>query len=180
VANAFNSAPWERIDATLIDKSFPPNLINMIRSYFENRCIITDEGRYSVSTGVLQGSVIGPILWNIFYDGLKRLDYPDGVHIVCFADDAAIVATGHNTWHLERNMNDALQMVVAWMALQGLTISSTKSTAVMLTTKRRYVKPVIHINGTVIELSDSVRYLGIRLSSVLGFRKHIEVVSEKA
>lgn len=50
----------------------------------------------------------------------------------------------------------------------------------MLTTKRGYVKPVFHINGAVIELSDSVRYLGIQLSSVLGFRKHVEVASEKA
>lgn len=180
VANAFNSAPWARIDAALIGKRFPNYIINMIRSYFEDRCIITDQGTYSVCTGVPQGSVIGPILWNIFYDGLMRLEYPDGVHIVCFADDAAIVATGYTTMLLERAMNDSLQMVDDWMAVQGLTLSNSKSTAVMLTTKRGYVKPVFHINGAEIELSDNVRYLGVQLSSVLGFRKHVEVVSEKA
>jgi len=97
VANAFNSAPWEKIDAALIHKRFPAYIIKMIRSYFDGRSIITESGRRLVTTGVPQGSVIRPILWNVFYDGLMRLKLPDGVQIVCFADDAAVVATGHTT-----------------------------------------------------------------------------------
>lgn len=135
VANAFNSAPWERIDAALIQKRFPAYLIHMIRSYFNNQTIITENGQRLVSTGVPQGSVIGPILWNIFYDELMRLELPDGVHIVCFADDAAVVATGHTTWLLEQAMNGSLQLVSAWMKEQGLVLSSSKSLAIMLTTK---------------------------------------------
>jgi len=62
VANAFNSAPWEKIDAALIHKRFPAYLIKMIRSYFDGRSIITESGRRLVTTGVPQGSVIEPIL----------------------------------------------------------------------------------------------------------------------
>jgi len=179
VANAFNSAPWEKIDAALIHKRFPAYLIKMIRSYFDGRSIITESGRRLVTTGVPQGSVIGPILWNIFYDGLMRLELPEGVQIVCFADDAAVVATGHTTWLLEKAMNDSLQLVSTWMEKQGLLLSSSKSVAIMLTTKRGYEKPTFKIGDTVIELSDDVRYLGMQLSSVLGYRKHIEVASDK-
>uniref|UniRef100_A0A2S2P6S8 Retrovirus-related Pol polyprotein from type-1 retrotransposable element R1 2 n=1 Tax=Schizaphis graminum TaxID=13262 RepID=A0A2S2P6S8_SCHGA len=109
-----------------------------------------------------------------------RLEFPDGVHIVCFADDAAIIATGHTTWLLERAMNDSLDMVAQWMRNQGLTISSSKSAAVMLTTKRGYEMPSFRISNTVIEMKSSVRYLGIELCSVLGFRKHVEEASNKA
>jgi len=35
VANAFNSAPWERIDRALVEKRFPIYLISTIRSYFD-------------------------------------------------------------------------------------------------------------------------------------------------
>jgi len=71
-------------------------------------------------------------------------------------------------------------MVADWMLYQGLTISNSKPAAIMLTTKRVYVKPVFRIDNVVIELKDSIRYLGIELSSVLGFRKHIEEASNKA
>lgn len=180
VANAFNTAPWDRIDDSLIKKRVPTYLIGCIRSYFCGRTIMTDDGSHAVSAGVPQGSVIGPILWNIFYDSLMRLNFPEGVHIVCFADDAAIIATGKSTQLLEQSMNDSLEMVAEWMDAHGLTISSSKSSAVMLTTKRGYVRPEFVLRGVRIELKDSLRYLGIELSSTLGFKKHIEVVSNKA
>jgi len=180
VANTFNSAPWDKIDEAMIAKRFPSYLIVMVRSYFERRNILTEEGERTVTTGVPQGSVIGPILWNIYYDDLMRLEYPEGVKIICFADDAALVATGQTTYLLERAMNDSLERVAAWMAKHGLTLSSSKSTAVMLTTKRDYVKPTFRINGVEITLNDSVCYLGVQLSSVLGFGKHVETASDKA
>lgn len=180
VANAFNSAPWDKIDEAMINKCFPSYLIALIRSYFERRCITTEAGQRSFTTGVPQGSVIGPILWNIFYDDLMRQKYPEEVKVICFADDAAIVATGHTTGLLEKALNDTLEIVSRWMTGHGLTLSPGKSTAVMLTTKRGYTNPQISINGDDILLSDSVRYLGVQLSSVLGFGKHVEMASDKA
>jgi len=62
VVNAFNSAPWDKIDEAMIAKRFPSYLIVMVRSYFERRNILTEEGERTATTGVPQGSVIGPIL----------------------------------------------------------------------------------------------------------------------
>jgi len=97
-----------------------------------------------------------------------RLEYPESVNIICFADDAALVATGQTTCLLERAMNDSLERVAAWIAKHGLTLSSSMTTAVMLSTYRGYVKPTFRINGAEIALSDSVRYVSVRLSQRLG------------
>jgi len=183
VASAFNTAPWCKIDAALVQKRLPDYVVRILRSYLDGRSIIVGEGRRSVTSGVPQGSVIGPVLWNIFYDGLMRIAFPPEVEIVCFAydDDAAIIATGKTTGLLEEAMNDALEMVEQWIQAQGLTISSNKSAAIMLTTKRGYAKSRFIMSGVEIKLKESIDSdLGVELCSVLGFRKHIEVVSNKA
>lgn len=40
--------------------------------------------------GVPQGSVLGPFLWNLVYDGIWRLDFQTGCRIQAFADDIAL------------------------------------------------------------------------------------------
>lgn len=49
----------------------------------------------------------------------------------------------------------------------------------MLTTKRGYEKPSFKIDNDEITLAEDIRYLGVQLSKVLGFRKHIQTASEK-
>lgn len=52
VTNAFNTTPWEKIDAALIQKMRPDYITGVIRSYFDQRCIIIEEERHTVTAGV--------------------------------------------------------------------------------------------------------------------------------
>jgi len=108
------------------------------------------------------------------------LNYSQVVHTICFADEATLIATGRNTWLQIKVMNDLLDMVAKFISEQGLTISSGKSTMVLLTMKKNYYNPSFIINGSEIVLRDSIWDLGVKLSSILDFRKHIETASSKA
>ena len=47
--------------------------------------------RYNITEGVPQESVLGPLLWNVMYDGILRLKLSANAEIIGIADDIAIV-----------------------------------------------------------------------------------------
>lgn len=55
VENAFNSAPWVKIEESLVAKEVPPYLIRILRSYLSNRSIVYGTAEYrTVTSGVPQ------------------------------------------------------------------------------------------------------------------------------
>lgn len=121
VNNAFNTARWDKIKQGLHQKTAPNYLIKIIQSYLSHRYLQhgKDVSR-TVTCGVPQGSVIGPLLWNLIYDGLLNVDTEGNMErssttMVAFADDVAVITTGRTTVILEEVTNRALEVVADCM-----------------------------------------------------------------
>lgn len=46
---------------------------------------------FDITAGVSQGSVLGPLMWNVMYDGVLRLQLSAGCDVVGFGYDVALV-----------------------------------------------------------------------------------------
>lgn len=47
--------------------------------------------------GFPQGSVLGPLLWNVGYDSVLQEGMDPGCCVICYADDTLILATAKDT-----------------------------------------------------------------------------------
>lgn len=184
VKNAFNTASWSQIKMALIRMDTPRYLRKIVSSYFTNRKLryVTDEGlkHYNVSAGVPQGSVLGPLLWNIMYDGVLRLALPPGVKIVGFADDIAVVAVAKHTHEIEAAANEAIRRIKGWLENAGLELADHKTEAVLISSRKKLERLKIRVGDQMIESKDAIKYLGVMIDNRLNFRAHIEYARNKA
>jgi len=185
VRNAFNTANWQCIAEALREKGVPLQLRSILQDYFTNRELTYDtaEGPVTrrVSAGCPQGSILGPTLWNVGYDGVLRLDFPEGAQIVGFADDLAILAAGTTPEHAARIAEEAVELVHAWMRQHHLQLAPEKTECVMISSLRRgHPEIPMRVGGVEIRSKQAIRYLGVMIHDHLLWRPHVKMVVDKA
>lgn len=188
IKNAFNSIPWSRIRTALVKKRFPSYLRGIISSYLSCRTIeypVADGGRGSrpVKAGVPQGSVLGPLLWNIAFDCVLQDGTEPDCHIVCYADDTLVLASADTMAGAVARANLQVRLVTGRIRRLGLKIASDKTEIVLFHSGKGLPKedlPHIQVGDQWIQAGTSMKYLGILLDSKLKFLDHFRYVEEKA
>lgn len=138
--------------------------------------------KFRPTRGVPQGSCLSPLLWCLILNSLLvRLRTSRQTQAIAYADDLAIVALNLDHKELPVMINKALKIIVAWSEEQGLGVNPAKTELMRFTKKIKPEElPPVKISGTIIPLSEQVRYLGLMLDTKLSMKKHVDHVSSVA
>ena len=128
-----------------------------------------------VTSGVPQGSVLGPILFLSFIN-----DMPECVSSKCrlFADDSIIyreVRTDRDCTQLQ----DDLDSLERWEKTWGMCFNPSKCNIIHVSRKKEPILQKYHIKGTDLDEVDTATYLGIHAASDLTWHKQVNKVAAK-
>lgn len=180
VQNAFNMTPWRGVIEEIKKREIPTYLVKMICSYLSERTLTIGEKKMDIRRGVPQGSVLGPLLWNIYYDEVLRLPMPEGVQIIGYADDLAVVATADSERILKIIVEHAIETVSEWMATKRLHLAPQKTEAVLLAGRRKLSQMTIMVESTSITTVKALKYLGVMMDKDMRMVEHIKANTEKS
>lgn len=181
VKNAFNTATWSKIIGQMRSRGISPYLVNVVESYFSNRVIRVNKSKtIEVTAGVPQGSVLGPLLWNVLYDQVLTMPLTEGATSVAYADDLAIMVEATDERELQHRVSESIARVSGWMTKNNLTLAPQKTEAIILKGPRSRAHVYFEVLGERLVPVRQLRYLGVVLDDRMTFGEHIRQVVEKA
>ena len=180
-SKAFDVVPHERLLLKLNHYGIRGETHDWIRAFLSNRTqqVVVDGDKSSsapVTSGVPQGSVVGPILFLVFIN-----DMPESIKARCrlFADDSIIyrdVSCDDDAKALQEDL-DALHR---WELDWGMSFNPSKCHIMHVSRKRQPLQHTYLLKGQALGVVNTAAYLGVHLSKDLTWHNHINKVTAKA
>ena len=132
----------------------------------------------SISIGVPQGSILGPLLFLIYVNDLTNATFCQSC---LFADDTCLALNNSSLNALEVNCKCELRGLHYWCNANELQINPEKSTIIIFPPKLNLPRSEVNFiyNISSISLCDSAKYLGVTIDTTLNFKPHIIALEKR-
>ena len=183
-SKAFDTVNHTTLLTDIHNTTMAHNTIRWLSTYLRGRTAIC---RYNnspsksnvIHTGVPQGSILSPLLFNLYVSQFPQSPY---TLTTSYADDFTVSATAESTPDATATLAAHADEVEQWASERELQISAQKSTVTLFTSQTREVNnhPAIPFNNATLPLNKNPKILGVTFDPTLTFCTHVDNTVKKA
>ena len=179
LSKAFDCINHELLIAKMEAYGFDFVSLKMILSYLTGRKHRTKVNNYlskwaDIISGVPQGSILGPLLFNIYINDIFFFAQED--RIANYADDTTPYAIETNYTEMLDTLQLETQILIKWFDTNFFKLNADKCE---LLVSHRNNDLSLDVGGKIVICKKSVKLLGIKIDNQLTFNEHISSICKK-
>ena len=179
LSKAFDCLNHDLLIAKLNAYGFSQDALKFIRSYLKDRKQRTKVGTafskwLEIKYGVPQGSILGPLLFNIFLNDL--FFFIKDIYLANYADDNTTYATNKDISILLKTLEEETSILLNWFTNNEMKPNTDKCHLIVA---NRTDLTSVTLGNEVITAEKSVDLLGVKIDHNLNFTEHVTKLCKK-
>ena len=183
-AKAFDTVNHDILLSKLNHYGIRGTVLQWFQSYLSSRkqtvrISETNSELRNVTSGVPQGSILGPLLFLIYINDLRavsQITFP-----IMYADDTNIFIRGKDLPKMEHDLNIEIQNISQWLKANKLSLNIKKTCTMTFSNIPSVRKRInnIDIDGTQIDTVSHTQFLGVIIDNKINWNEHIKYTCKK-
>ena len=183
LSKAFDCLPHDLLLLKLKYYGLSDSALKLIESYLTNRKQSVKLGTFksdfqSILKGVPRGSILGPVLFNIFLNDIFH--FIEHCILYNYADDNTVSCCDKNLEGLVYKLVKDSMQLIQWFLDNKMKANPEKFQAIAVGQHTRNENITFNLENNVIICEESVKLLGVTIDFQLNFDQHISDICKKA